>query len=263
MKKALKATALSIIGSLLLWAATPVWAAPYQVEAVSNGGTISGKVILSGKAPEPDKILITKNKGVCGDGYREIQWVPTDGKGGLQEMVVFLEDVAKGKEWDAKAFDKPTVDQKECFFTPWMQLVRKKDSLTVKNSDPVLHNIHIREIIGIKLGKPKGVLRTMVNEAQPGEKGALAKDLDVKVNPRRSNYIRINCEAHNFMYSWMFAAENPYVAKTGKDGSYSLENVPAGKYKLVSWHPTLGIQEQPIEVKAGGKAQQDFTYKAQ
>ena len=237
-------------------------AATYKVAPVANGAVISGVVSLAGKAPKPDSILITKNTDVCGDGYRQVQWVQTGAKGGLQEMVVYLDKVKQGKNWPAEPFTrKAQMDQKGCLFTPWFQVVRKKDSMTIKNSDPVLHNIHIRELIGIKVGKARGVKRTMLNEAQPSAPGDPAQDLNTKISPRRSNFIAINCEAHNFMFAWMFAADHPYVAVTGTDGQYSLADVPPGKYKLTAWHPSLGMQQKKITVKAGGKITGNFTYK--
>lgn len=247
---------------ILVWASPSAWAAKYKVSDVSNGGTISGTIALNGKAPKAESILITKNNDVCGKGYRSIQWVPTGPNNSLVDVVVYLKKIKAGKDWGKGQFkSKPVMDQKECLFTPWVQVVKKGDVLTVKNSDPVLHNIHIRELIGIKVGKARGVKRTMLNEAQPGEAGNPAPDLTAKIKPRRGNYIAINCEAHNFMFAWMFAADHPYVAVTDKNGKYSIGEVPPGKYTLVAWHPTLGPLEEKITVKAGGKGKTDFAFK--
>ncbi|MBI4082492.1 MAG: DUF2012 domain-containing protein [Candidatus Lambdaproteobacteria bacterium] len=238
-------------------------AAKYIVRPVSNGGAIGGTVKLIGMPPGPEKILVTKNEDVCGKGYREVQWVPVGPGKGLQETVVFLEQIGSGKPWEG-ALDsgRNHLNQKNCLFVPWLQIVRHGSELTIQNSDPVLHNVHIRELVGVKVGKPRGVKRTMLNEAQPGERGAPAADLMARIEPRRGNLIAVNCEAHNFMFAWMFAAAHPYTVKTGDDGSYRLENVPPGEYVLQVWHPTLGLQEARINVEADKLARQDFTYSA-
>lgn len=238
------------------------WGAKYKVAQISNGGSISGTVLLDGVQPAPEKILITKNEDICGKGYRSVQWVPMGSNKGLQQMVVFLKKVKQGKGWDAKAISAaPAISQKNCLFSPWIQIVRRGDELTIRNSDPVLHNIHIRELIGIKVGKARGVKRTMLNEGQPGSPESPAPDLTTKIKPRRGNFIAINCEAHNFMFAWMFSANHPYAIVTGKKGGYRISDIPPGKYTLAAWHPTLGLQERKITVKSGGKLKQNFTYK--
>lgn len=235
----------------------------YKVVNVTNGGTVSGRVILKGKNPPPEKILITKNNDVCGQGYRAVQWVPVGRKKGLLETVVFLKKIKQGKSWKgALPARKAVIRQKKCVFSPWLQVVRNGAEATIKNSDPVLHNIHIRELIGIRVGRARGVKRTMLNEAQPGEKGALAADLKTSIKPRRGRFIAINCEAHNFMFAWMFAADHPYVDKTRLDGGYTITGIPPGKYTLSVWHSTLGLQEKKIQVEAGGKLSHDFFYQA-
>lgn len=249
---------------LLAFSFQPAAAAKkYKVISVSDGGSISGRVSLKGKQPPPEKILITKNKDVCGSGYRALQWVPVGKNNGLQETVVYLKKIAAGKDWGGPAaWGNNTISQNDCVFSPWMQIVRRGAQFTIKNADPVLHNIHIRELIGVKVGRPRGVKRTMLNEAQPGERGALAEDLTTIIKPRRGNYIAINCEAHNFMFAWMFAANHPYAVKTSSDGKYRIDNIPAGKYKLVAWHPTLGPQENKITVKSKKSINSDFVFKS-
>ena len=242
--------------ALLLGFALPSFAAKYKVEPVSGGGSVKGTVKLKGAQPESEKILITKNKDICGSGYREIQWVPLGPKKGLPEMVVYLNKIAKGKDWSGDLAKPVVIDQKKCAFSPWLQVVQHKAEVTVKNSDPVLHNIHIRELIGIKPGKPRGVKRTMFNEGQPPGSG----DLKSKIAPRRSSLIAINCEAHNFMFAWAFAAKTPYVAKTDANGNYEIKDIPPGSYDLMAWHPTLGLQKQKITVKGGAAATSNFTY---
>jgi hypothetical protein len=36
------------------------------------------------------------------------------------------------------------------------------------------------------------------------------------------------------------AVNNPYYALTDESGKFSIENIPAGTYQLVVWHPQTG-----------------------
>jgi hypothetical protein len=244
----------------------------YRVISVSNGGSVKGKLYFQGTPPDSKKITIRKNREFCGEEAREITWVRVN-NGGLAEAVVYLDKVTEGKDWPAvegtvQHLDLPggkaeglsedgryVINQKDCRFQPWIRVYKKGADLTVKNGDPVLHNINFREMIG-------KVKKTVFNVAQPGESGKPAKDLHKQIKPRRSIFLRINCEAHNFMFSWGLAAENPYAVVVNSDGTYEIRDIPAGSYRVRAWHPTLGIQDADVTVAAGGTATQNFTYES-
>jgi hypothetical protein len=250
----------SAAAAFVLALALPAADAAYTEKAVANGGSISGKVMFQGALPADavEKISITKNPEVCdGDktGYREVVWVDVK-DGALRGSFVFLDKIEAGKKWPAPKAGKFLVDQKDCRFRPWAQVV-KPGPLTIKHSDPatVLHNINAREMIGVERGRV--VRSTIFNFAQP-DPGELVKELMTK----RSHFISLNCEAHNFMFGYMMAPEHPYAVVVGEEGSYTLDDVPPGDYVLKAWHPRFGLKEVKVNLPAGGKAQASFTFSA-
>ena len=48
----------------------------------------------------------------------------------------------------------------------------------------------------------------------------------------------------------MQVVDNPYYAITGEDGSFTLTDVPPGKYTLVAFQGFTGGVEIPLTVKA-------------
>ena len=52
--------------------------------------------------------------------------------------------------------------------------------------------------------------------------------------------------------------KNPHYGVTGGDGSFTIENVPAGKHKVVAWHPFAGQVEADVEVKDGATVTANF-----
>ena len=149
---------LSTAAGLLLLASG---AQAYEGGAVSGAGQITGKVAFKGEAPAAKKLPITKDNAVCGSGAREIVEVAA-ADGNLAGAVVYVAKIDKGKAWGE--LDKPVLDQQGCRFNPGVLVTRKDVDLTIRNSDPVLHNIHTYEIIG-------SVRRTMFNVGQPDKTG--------------------------------------------------------------------------------------------
>ena len=47
---------------------------------------------------------------------------------------------------------------------------------------------------------------------------------------------------------------------TDASGTYEIRDLPAGTYRLRIWHEELGMQEQPLTIKAGKAAEVSFIY---
>ena len=226
----------------------------YKEVAVADGGTIKGKVTFEGPLHDDaiERILITKNPEVCGTGEREVVWVDVK-DGALRGVFVFIHKIEEGKKWAKPEGGAYLIAQKGCRFRPWAQVIRP-GPITIRNSDPgVLHNINTREMIGVEKGRV--VKRTMFNFGQPDP-----GDMEQQIKPRRSHFIAINCEAHNFMFGFMMAPKHPYAVVVKEDGSYSLDNVPPGKYTLKAWHPRFGVKKTKVTVPAGGTVDANFAF---
>lgn len=255
---------LSRFGLLAIAAAMAVGLSPTAVTAkekyaevsVESGGSVTGKVMFEGALPDTaiERILITKNPDVCGEGEREVVWIDVK-EGALRGVFVFLDKIEEGKAWPQPEGGQYVVNQKGCRFAPWAQVVRP-GLIIIRNSDPgVLHNINTREMIGVEKGRV--VKRTMFNFGQPDP-----GDIEQQLTPRRSPYISINCEAHNFMFGFLMAPPHPYAVVVGEDGAFAIGDVPAGDYKLIAWHPTIGLQETAISVPAAGAVEANFSFSA-
>lgn len=49
----------------------------------------------------------------------------------------------------------------------------------------------------------------------------------------------LGCNIHDSMLAWVLVVETPYYGRTGADGLLTLPNLPAGTYRLRSWHASL------------------------
>lgn len=202
----------------------------YEAVSVSGGGTIAGKVVYQGSVPIK-KIIPTKDKEVCG-GARDEPQILVGADKGVQDAVAYLKEVPKGKAW-GKADKAPVLDQEHCRFEPPVQVIRA-GNIDIVSSDPVLHNTH-----GF-YGR-----RTAFNLALPN------KGTRIPVELTRSGMVRVECDAHGWMLAHIYVADSPYYALTGKDGSFSITDIPPGNYTLVISQHFLGDTEQVVTVKSG------------
>ena len=72
--------------------------------------------------------------------------------------------------------------------------------------------------------------------------------------------MKLECDQHNYMKIWFYPIKNPYYAIVTPTGTYSIDQVPAGNYKILAWHPILGTQEKEIVVNATGKITVNFEF---
>jgi plastocyanin len=222
-----------IVASLIATAISGVPARAYEEGPVPQGGTIQGKVIFNG-AVETRKIIPNKDLQVC-DGPRDEPLIDVGPDKVVQNAVVYLAQVAKGKAWPAQAgqVKTPELVNHNCRFEPKVQVIRG-GPLVVVNSDPILHNTH-----GY-YGK-----RTAFNMALPNEGQRIPTELT------RAGTVRIDCDAHGWMEGWIYVVDNPYYAITGADGKFSITDVPPGNYTLVAVQSLTGPVQQSVTVAAG------------
>jgi hypothetical protein len=222
-------------------------AAAYNEVAVKDGGAVQGTVTFAGPPPALSKQVIGKDNQVCGDGEIVPNPVSVGANGALKNVIVFLDKVDAGKPWPKKDY---VLNQQKCSFEPYLQVVPKDVKLTIKNSDPVLHNVHPFEHVGSSR-------RTLFNLAQPNQNQTNV----MQIKTRRGQVVELACDAHAWMAGWLYVLEHPYFAVVGADGTFKIGDVPPGSYNLMAWHPVLGTQQQAITVAANGAAQAAFQFK--
>jgi Polysaccharide lyase family 4, domain II len=248
MENKMKLLTRILTGLMILPMSMLAFAAGYEVAEVTDGGAIAGKVTFTGTDPDPQVYAITKDNEVCGTGDRTIDYVRVN-NGALGNVVVYLDKVKSGKAFNDEEA-KGNVNQKGCEFHPFLQVMHNKQEFSALNSDPVSHNIHTYELIG----KSK---KTVINVSQPDQESLYKKEIKLK----RGNAMKIECDQHDFMHGFVFVAKNPYYAVVGDDGTFSIDNIPPGKYTVKAWHGTLGTEKAKVEVKAGDALTSDFEFK--
>jgi Polysaccharide lyase family 4, domain II len=211
----------------------PQRALSYEAITVSDGGTIVGEVKYAGDPPPPEKIEVTKDTNVCGSEPKVSPALVVGANKGIRDVVASLPTIQKGKAL-GKPDKPPVLDQKNCEYHPYAQILPVNTTLEILNSDDVLHNV-----------KTKGGSKTTFNIAQPKFKRKLTVEFK---NPE---IVQVECNVHGWMNAMLVVVDHPYNALTDANGSFKIADVPPGKYMLKLWHSKLG--EQTKEVTVGPK----------
>lgn len=215
----------------------PVASTGYEVVAVSGGGRITGKVTWTGGAHTPGKLDVTKDVEVCKHpGAIDETFTVDNASKGVANVVVFITKIDKGKDW-AKG---GVLDNKGCLFTPHVVLhAAKAGALTIKNSDPVNHNTHLFPTKNADFNKMIASGKSEAYEPKIAEKAPM----------------KVTCDIHGWMKAWVWVVDHPYYELSGKDGTFTLADVPAGSWQLAAWHGAKeAIVKGPSITVAAGQA---------
>lgn len=211
---------------------------------------ISGTVTLKGSPPKEKDITPFKDDANCSKLQAQVpttHFYVVGPKGELADVVVYLQGV-HGQSTGAAA--KPALlDQKNCLYVPQILAVQTGQKIIVRNSDPVMHNVHDQP--ANDSGNPEK------NEPQ------LAGSADLTFSfPKPEMFLKFKCDVHAWMFAWISVFDHPFFAVSAKDGTFKIPNVPPGKYTLMAAHRKAGPASQEIEVKDGEPARVDFTLEA-
>ncbi|HXV69259.1 MAG TPA: hypothetical protein VD738_10070 [Nitrospira sp.] len=232
------------------------------------GGTISGKVTYAGKAeqkeflfskfPNPNFCPKNPNKALMDGDKRFLKTIEVGKDGGLKNAVVAIVDIEDKAFMDG--YQGTEVKAEFCEFLPFSGIVVNTKSFKVENMDAdpddpksvqgVLHNPHSFVVKGAS-----SATGFNIGLAKKGDK--LDKPVVFRGGAEKVGYFRLQCDQHEFMQSFFLPVTNAHFAVAKDDGSFEIKDVPAGKHKVVAWHPFAGKgkrTEFEVDVTDGGTA---------
>ena len=215
---------------------------------VGYAADVKGKITFDGKAPKMKPLRMDADP-VCvanSDIKPRKEWLILDENNSIKNVLVFVKESKSGSLADS--YDTPkesaVIDQKGCVYVPHVLGIMVGQTLDILNSDGTLHNIH---------ALPK--VNKEFNKAMPRSKKLMSVTFDKSEDP-----FKIKCDVHPWMGAYLGVFDHPYFAVTDDSGSYTISDLPAGKYVIEAWHEKLGTQTADITVDDSG-ASQDFSFK--
>ena len=206
---------------------------PYKVAAVVAGGTIVGTVDFEGATPVAEVVRPSVDQNVCGNSL-VLKNVALSGTrvGGA---VVWLTDIRTGKAFPLERRFDLTNDS--CTLDPFVQVIPTGSTINVGNDDRVMQtnrfiNVGTGQILGIAPFNDDGELVPVDRFKEPAE-------------------VEVVSEQHPWTHTWLAVLDHPYFAQSAAHGSFTIGEIPAGKYRIRAWHPALGYADDSVTVPAG------------
>ncbi len=212
----------------------------------ATAGMLRGRVTYHGPRPARQAIAMDADAG-CEQAnhghpvYDSSLLVGHDG--GLANAFIYIKSGLEGKVFEP-APEPVLVDQRGCMFVPRIIALRAGQTLAVKNSDPVSHNIH-----------PMPANNREWSQQQSPD----SPDMEHRF-PRPEVMIPVKCNVHSWMHAYIGVVDHPYFAVTGPGGAFEIPDVPPGDYTVAVWHEKLGDQVKPVHVAPSASATVDFRF---
>lgn len=154
----------------------------------------------------------------------------------LSDVIVYVEG-AKVKPRPATA----TMVMKGKAFNPRVVVVPVGGTVQFPNEDPIFHNAF-------------------------SVSGDNRFDMELYKRPKVGSFtfqhpgiVKVYCNIHPQMSAVVVVRDNPLFTKAAADGSFTIENVPAGRYAVKAWHERGGEAAEEVAVTDTGQAQARFS----
>jgi len=110
------------------------------------------------------------------------------------------------------------IDQVKRQFVPLVSVAQTGAAVTFPNKDNIEHDVYsFSPAKRFELDLYHGIPASPVVFDKPG-------------------LVVMGCNIHDQMVAYLLVVDTPYFAKTDVTGAASIENLPAGAYKMTAWH---------------------------
>jgi hypothetical protein len=163
----------------------------------------------------------------------------------LGNVVVFLEPVGAPARLRPPPLTNTVIALHSRQFQPRVRVVLQGSKVEFPNDDPFNHNV---------FSKTNGGFDTGVYGRNKTRENVF----------REAGVYPLYCNVHPRMTAFVITVNSPYFAQAGDDGRFTMQNVPAGQYKMHVWHdrandrtmnvmvPATGVGNMPVELDARG-----------
>jgi hypothetical protein len=209
-----------------------------------NTPQLLGRVFLLGQRP-PERVLpLDPQCARKHPGPVTTRFYVTGKDNGLADVLLVISAGLPQKKWPVPRHPV-TLRLRGCIYENHVVGVQTGQILHVSNLDNTLHNVH-----NMPQRNPE-----MSRAIMPR-----ARDLEYTFAEPES-FMRFKCDVHPWEFAYVTVVEHPFFAVSNKDGVFSMNGLPAGKYTLQAHHRKAGLLQKQITIDENKNAEITFEFK--
>ena len=211
--------------NILVLSACLSLAAGASICRAADVGILTGVVRVVSEPPHA--IRINAYPGIA---HTQVPTDDPDGMSLIDEIVVYLEEVPPPHTLQPPS--SPRLTQRGMEFVPSVLVVVAGQEVGFPNEDPYYHNVF------------------SYSPAKRFDLGRYAKGKSKSLIFEDAGVVQVFCDIHSDMKGTILVLQNPYFARPDREsGGFRIPSIPAGRYRLVVWHPDLEPVSEEIEVR--------------
>jgi plastocyanin len=156
-----------------------------------------------------------------------------------RRSVVYLEAGPQGA-FEETETARIVLDQKNQTFVPYVLAITAGTTVDFRNSDDTYHNV-------FSFSKPKRF-----------DLGRYAKGQSKAVRFDRPGVVRVFCDIHSHMSSFILVFAHRFFATTDPEGRYRIGGIPPGTYTVVAWNDGQARETREVTLGSGAVFDLDF-----
>jgi plastocyanin len=225
--RALACALVALLASAVPWTSRAETRAPAALARAT--GRIEGRVVIT--------VPVSTAPPSAAYAARRVEKAPPRPESEVSNVIVFIQDAPKTSPLPPV---RARILQESETFVPRVVAITRGSTVDFPNGDPFFHDVFSLSRSGtFDLGSyPRG--QTKSHQFS------------------KAGLVKVYCHIHSHMSASIMVFDHTFFTIPKADGSFTIDEVPAGSYKVSAWHERIGETSQAVKVDAGRASEVQF-----